>query len=39
MLFAALDVFNGKVLADCKPRHRHHEFLSFLRRTEANVPE
>jgi len=37
-LFAALDVLNGTVLIDCKPRHRHQEFLSFLRRIEANVP-
>src|SRR6185437_13994294 len=37
-LFAALDVFNGSVLADCKPRHRHQEFLSFLRAIEAAVP-
>lgn len=38
-LFAALDVANGQVLAQCKPRHRHQEFLSFLRHIEANVPE
>jgi putative transposase len=37
-LFAALDVSNGQVLTDCKPRHRHQEFLSFLRTIEANVP-
>jgi putative transposase len=37
-LFAALDVSNGRVLTDCKPRHRHQEFLSFLRTIEANVP-
>jgi transposase len=37
-LFAALDVLNGSVLADCKPRHRHQEFLYFLRRIEAAVP-
>ena len=30
-LFAALNVLNGAVLAECKPRHRHQEFLSFLR--------
>jgi len=30
-LFAALNVLNGAVLAACKPRHRHQEFLSFLR--------
>jgi putative transposase len=27
-LFAALNVLNGAVLASCKPRHRHQEFLS-----------
>jgi putative transposase len=37
-LFAALNVLNGAVLADCKPRHRHQEFLSFLRTIEAAVP-
>jgi putative transposase len=37
-LFAALDVFRGTVLTDCKPRHRHQEFLAFLRQIEANVP-
>jgi transposase len=38
-LFAALDVANGSILAQCKQRHRHQEFLSFLRHIEANVPE
>jgi putative transposase len=37
-LFAALDVQSGVVLTDCKPRHRHQEFLSFLRTIEQNVP-
>ncbi|MEO7402092.1 MAG: IS630 family transposase [Burkholderiales bacterium] len=37
-LFAALDIANGQVLAQCKPRHRHQEFLSFLRHVEANTP-
>ncbi len=37
-LFAALDVANGEVLADCQPRHRHQGFLSFLRQIDANVP-
>jgi putative transposase len=36
-LFAALDVQSGAVLTDCKPRHRHQEFLSFLRTIEQNV--
>lgn len=38
-LFAALDVLSGTVLADCKPRHRHQEFLAFLRSIEAAVPD
>jgi len=37
-LFAALDVASGKVLTQCKPRHRHQEFLQFLRYIDANVP-
>jgi putative transposase len=38
-LFAALDIANGQVLTQCKPRHRHQEFLSFLRHIDANVPK
>jgi putative transposase len=38
-LFAALDVANGQVLAQCKARHRHQEFLGFLRHIEQEVPE
>jgi len=37
-LFAALDVANGTVIGQCKPRHRHQEFLSFLGHVERNVP-
>jgi putative transposase len=38
-LFAALDVASGRVLAKCKQRHRHQEFLQFLRDIEASVPK
>jgi putative transposase len=38
-LFAALDIATGQVLTQCKPRHRHQEFLSFLNHIEANVPQ
>jgi putative transposase len=31
-------VANGAVIAECKPRHRHQEFLSFLRRIDKEVP-
>ena len=37
-LFAALDIASGQVLSQCKPRHRHQEFLGFLRHIEANLP-
>ncbi len=37
-LFAALDVATGQVISQCKPRHRHQEFLQFLRHLDRNVP-
>ena len=38
-LFAALDTANGKVLTQCRRRHRHQEYLDFLRQIENNVPK
>jgi len=38
-LFAALDVLTGTVIGDCLPRHRHTEFLRFLKRIEREVPK
>jgi transposase len=37
-LFAALDVLNGEVITLCKPRHRHQEFLGFLKHLDLNIP-
>jgi putative transposase len=37
-LFPALNVLNGAVLTDRKPRHRHQEFLAFLREIDKAVP-
>jgi transposase len=37
-LFAALDVIQGKVIGDCYKRHRHQEFLKFLRRINREFP-
>jgi transposase len=37
-LFAALDVLTGKVIGKCLPRHRHEEFLTFLKTIDAEVP-
>jgi putative transposase len=38
-LFAALDVANGEVITQCKARHRHQEFLAFLRHIDREVPK
>lgn len=37
-LFAALEVVQGKVIGQCYARHRHQEFLKFLRRIDAEFP-
>jgi transposase len=37
-LFAALDVLTGTVIGQCLPRHRHQEFLTFLRSIDRAVP-
>lgn len=37
-LFAALDIATGAVITQCKARHRHQEFLSFLRHLDRQVP-
>jgi putative transposase len=37
-LFAALNLLNTSVLAARKPRHRHQEFLTFLREIDKAVP-
>lgn len=37
-LFAALNVLNGKVIGPCLPRHRHQEFLKFLRTVDGEFP-
>jgi len=38
-LFAALDVLSGAVIGQCLPRHRHEEFLKFLRTIDREVPK
>lgn len=37
-LFAALDVLKGKVIGSCMPRHRHQEFLKFLKLMNQKTP-
>jgi len=38
-LFAALNVLDGTVIGECMPRHRHQEFLRFLRRLDRELPK
>jgi len=38
-LFAALNILDGKVIGSCFPRHRHVEFLKFLRMVDREVPK
>ena len=37
-VFAALNAATGEVLTDCRPRHRHQEFLAFLKLIELHTP-
>jgi transposase len=37
-LFAALEVLQGKVIGQCHQRHRHQEFLKFLRTLDQEFP-
>ena len=38
-LFAALNVLEGKVIGQCYARHRHQEFLKFLRKLDREFPK
>ena len=37
-LFAALNYLNGKILAERAPRHRHQEWLKFLKTIDSSTP-
>ena len=37
-LFAALNLMDGKVIGQCQARHRHQEWLKFLRRLDREFP-
>jgi hypothetical protein len=37
-LFAALSMLDGKVIGTCMPRHRHREFLRFLKLIDQQTP-
>jgi transposase len=38
-LFAALNTLTGDVIGECKKRHRHQEFLAFLKVVEKQTPK
>ena len=37
-LFAALSMLDGKVISRCQARHRHQEWLKFLKQIDAETP-
>lgn len=37
-LFAAIDVAQGRVIGTCQPRHRHQEWIRFLKRIDTETP-
>jgi transposase len=37
-LFAALSMLDGKVIGDCMARHRHQEFIRFLKKIDIETP-
>ena len=38
-LFAALNILEGSVISDCMPRHRHQEFLKFLKQLDQETEQ
>ena len=37
-LFAALELLEGRLITACMPRHRHQEWLKFLKQVDAETP-
>ena len=37
-LFAAIELAEGRIIAECMPRHRHQEWLTFLKKIDAETP-
>ena len=37
-LFAAIEMAEGKIIAECMQRHRHQEWLKFLKKIDAETP-
>ena len=37
-LFAAIELAQGKIIAECLPHHRHQEWIRFLKKIDAETP-
>lgn len=37
-LFAAIELAEGRIISDCLPRHRHQEWIKFLKKIDAETP-
>ena len=37
-LFAAIEMAEGKIIAECMNRHRHQEWLRFLKKIDSDTP-
>jgi transposase len=37
-LFAAIELAEGKIIAECMPQHRHQEWIRFLKKIDAETP-
>ena len=37
-LFAAIELSEGKIIAECMPQHRHQEWLKFLKKIDRETP-
>ncbi|MBC7820766.1 MAG: IS630 family transposase [Planctomycetaceae bacterium] len=37
-LFAAIELAQGKIIAECLPQHRHQEWIRFLKKIDAETP-
>jgi len=37
-LFAAIELAEGRIIAECMPHHRHQEWIKFLKKIDAETP-
>lgn len=37
-LFAAIELAKGRIIGECMPRHRHQEWIKFLKKIDAETP-